>query len=159
MADGFPAAVPVRDSKAAPYGPVLTFAAASWGAFVSDVKGGVAWRRSSYSNQEGGDCVEVADGFPAAVPVRDSKAAPYGPVLTFAAASWGAFVSDVKGGAAWRRSSYSNQEGGDCVEVADGFPAVVPVRDSKAAPYGPVLTFTAASWGAFVSEVKGGPVR
>ncbi|WP_399055239.1 DUF397 domain-containing protein [Streptomyces evansiae] len=37
--------------------------------------------------------------------------------------------------------------------------AVVPVRDSKAAPYGPVLTFAAASWGAFVSEVKGGPVR
>ncbi|MGW3488308.1 DUF397 domain-containing protein [Streptomyces sp. NPDC001054] len=103
--------------------------------------------------------MEVADGFPAAVPVRDSKAAPYGPVLTFAAASWGAFVSDVKGGVAWRRSSYSNQEGGDCVEVADGFPAAVPVRDSKAAPYGPVLTFAAASWGAFVSDVKGGPVR
>ncbi|MFF9318544.1 DUF397 domain-containing protein, partial [Streptomyces sp. NPDC014728] len=24
----------------------------------------VAWRKSSYSNQEGGDCVEVADGLP-----------------------------------------------------------------------------------------------
>ena len=42
-------------------------------------------------------------------------------------------------GAAWRRSSYSNQEGGDCVEVADGFQeAVVPVRDSKV-PHGPAL--------------------
>ncbi|MET8557663.1 DUF397 domain-containing protein [Streptomyces sp. NPDC004959] len=60
-------------------------------------------------------------------------------------------------GAAWRRSSYSNQEGGDCVEVADGLAAVVPVRDSKAAPHGPVLTFAAASWRAFVSDVKGGP--
>ncbi|MGW4157860.1 DUF397 domain-containing protein, partial [Micromonospora chersina] len=36
---------------------------------------GVAWRRNSYSNQEGGNCVEVADRYPeAAVPVRDSKA-------------------------------------------------------------------------------------
>ncbi|MFE7810575.1 DUF397 domain-containing protein, partial [Streptomyces sp. NPDC057433] len=33
-------------------------------------------------------------------------------------------------GAAWRKSSYSNQAGGDCVEVADGFRTLVPVRDS-----------------------------
>ena len=39
-------------------------------------------------------------------------------------------------GAVWRRSSYSNQAGGDCVEVADGFHAAVPVRDSKV-PGGP----------------------
>ncbi|WP_432161000.1 DUF397 domain-containing protein [Streptomyces sp. NRRL F-5630] len=44
------------------------------------------------------------------------------------------------------------------MEVADGLAAVVPVRDSKTAPHGPVLTFAAASWRAFVSEVKGGPV-
>ncbi|MGC0376035.1 DUF397 domain-containing protein [Streptomyces sp. SAI-229] len=56
-------------------------------------------------------------------------------------------------GAAWRKSNYSNQEGGDCVEVADGFPAVVPVRDSKA-PHGPVLCFEAASWAAFIGELK-----
>ncbi|MDN3061020.1 DUF397 domain-containing protein, partial [Streptomyces sp. SRF1] len=31
-------------------------------------------------------------------------------------------------GAAWRKSSYSNQAGGDCVEVVDGIPGVVPVR-------------------------------
>ncbi|MEU2895069.1 MULTISPECIES: DUF397 domain-containing protein [unclassified Streptomyces] len=53
----------------------------------------------------------------------------------------------------WRRSSYSNQEGGDCVEVADGFPAVVPVRDSKV-PYGPALSFEAASWSAFIGRLK-----
>ncbi|MPY60232.1 DUF397 domain-containing protein [Streptomyces spongiae] len=56
-------------------------------------------------------------------------------------------------GAAWRKSSYSNQEGGNCVEVADGFPAVVPVRDSKV-PHGPVLCFEAASWAVFIDELK-----
>lgn len=33
--------------------------------------------------------------------------------------------------ARWRKSSYSNGEGGDCVEVADGVPGVIPVHDSK----------------------------
>ena len=56
-------------------------------------------------------------------------------------------------GAAWRKSSYSNQEGGDCVEVADVFQAVVPVRDSKV-PAGPALCFEAASWDAFIGELK-----
>ncbi|WP_234365372.1 DUF397 domain-containing protein [Streptomyces sp. RTd22] len=55
-------------------------------------------------------------------------------------------------GAAWRKSSYSNQAGGDCVEVADGIPGVVPVRDSKS-PHGPVLAFPAASWAAFIGEL------
>ncbi len=59
---------------------------------------------------------------------------------------------------AWRKSSYSNQEGGDCVEVADGFRAVVPVRDSKA-PHGPALCFEAASWAAFIGELKAGGHR
>ncbi|QEV10373.1 DUF397 domain-containing protein [Streptomyces prasinus] len=58
-------------------------------------------------------------------------------------------------GVVWRKSSYSNQEGGDCVEVADGFRAVVPVRDSKTAPHGPALHFAAATWAAFIGEVKG----
>lgn len=58
-------------------------------------------------------------------------------------------------GAAWRKSSYSNQEGGDCVEVAVGFPGIVPVRDSKD-PDGPALVFPAASWTAFIAEVKDG---
>ena len=60
--------------------------------------------------------------------------------------------------AAWRRSSYSNQEGGDCVEVADGFRAVVPVRDSKV-PHGPVLCVEAASWAVFIGELKAGRHR
>lgn len=61
-------------------------------------------------------------------------------------------------GAVWRKSSYSNQEGGDCVEVADGFPGVVPVRDSKV-PNGPALSFEAGSWDAFIGRLKSGPHR
>lgn len=56
-------------------------------------------------------------------------------------------------GAAWRRSSYSNQEGGNCVEVADGFPGVVPVRDSKV-PDGPAIVVPAASWKLLIGDVK-----
>ncbi|HCA84323.1 MAG TPA: DUF397 domain-containing protein [Streptomyces sp.] len=41
------------------------------------------------------------------------------------------------------------------MEVADGFPGVVPVRDSKTA-HGPVLTFSPASWAAFITELKTG---
>ncbi|MFJ1651972.1 DUF397 domain-containing protein [Streptomyces sp. NPDC088337] len=58
-------------------------------------------------------------------------------------------------GAAWRRSSYSNQEGGNCVEVADAFPGIVPVRDSKV-PDGPPLAFGAGSWASFIGELKSG---
>jgi hypothetical protein len=56
--------------------------------------------------------------------------------------------------AAWRKSSYSNQDGGQCVEVADGFPAVVPVRDSKL-PNGTALLIPAEAWGAMLGAVKG----
>ncbi|MGJ5826242.1 DUF397 domain-containing protein [Streptomyces ossamyceticus] len=41
------------------------------------------------------------------------------------------------------------------MEVADGFPAVVPVRDSKVL-HGPALYFDAVSWAAFIGELKAG---
>ncbi|MCF6524838.1 DUF397 domain-containing protein [Streptomyces sp. JJ36] len=53
----------------------------------------------------------------------------------------------------WRKSSYSNGDGGDCLEVSDDLPEVVPVRDSKRAE-GPVLTFSAEAWTAFVETVR-----
>ncbi|NBM17939.1 DUF397 domain-containing protein, partial [Streptomyces sp. GC420] len=34
------------------------------------------------------------------------------------------------GAVSWRKSSYSEGGADNCVEVADGIPAVVPVRDS-----------------------------
>ncbi|MER5404216.1 DUF397 domain-containing protein [Streptomyces sp. NPDC002769] len=55
----------------------------------------------------------------------------------------------------WRKSSYSNSDGGACLELSDDFATVVPVRDSKV-PHGPVLVFPAAGWASFVSAVKGG---
>lgn len=55
----------------------------------------------------------------------------------------------------WRKSSYSGATGGECVEVGDGVPGVVPVRDSKD-PQGPALVFAAEAWAAFVGDVKAG---
>jgi hypothetical protein len=80
-----------------------------------------SWRKSSYSNGEGGNCVEVAYDFP--------------------------------GAARWRKSTYSNGDGGNCVEVADGVPGVVPVRDSKVTG-GPVVVVGAVAWTAFVRSVR-----
>ncbi|MFF8321502.1 DUF397 domain-containing protein [Streptomyces bobili] len=57
--------------------------------------------------------------------------------------------------ASWRKSSYSNQDGGACLEVSDDLAAVVPVRDSKI-PGGPVLVFPADRWTSFVSAITGG---
>ncbi|MFF3497867.1 DUF397 domain-containing protein [Streptomyces sp. NPDC003247] len=55
--------------------------------------------------------------------------------------------------AQWRKSSYSGNNGGDCVEVADGFPAAVPVRDSKN-PTGPALLIGPDAWRAFVDGLR-----
>ncbi|MEU2070551.1 DUF397 domain-containing protein [Streptomyces anulatus] len=55
--------------------------------------------------------------------------------------------------ARWRSSSYSNSNGGECVQVSDDFPGLVPVRDSKN-PTGPALVLRAAAWDAFISSVK-----
>jgi hypothetical protein len=79
------------------------------------------WLKSSYSNGDGGNCVEVAGDFP--------------------------------GAALWRKSSYSNGSGGDCVELAHNIPGLVPVRDSKA-PQGPAVILTAAAWAPFVASLK-----
>jgi len=78
------------------------------------------WRKSTHSDGNGGDCVEVA--------------------------------YDFIGAARWRKSTYSNGEGGNCVEVADGVPGVVPVRDSKVSD-GPVLLLGADAWAEFVGSV------
>ncbi|MFG3548412.1 DUF397 domain-containing protein [Streptomyces sp. NPDC047725] len=75
----------------------------------------IQWRKSSYSSDQGGECVECA---------------PLGPL-------------------AWRKSSYSGDQGGNCVEVAE-LPATVAVRDSKN-PAGPVLTLSPAAFSGFVN--------
>ncbi|MER5225334.1 DUF397 domain-containing protein [Streptomyces flaveus] len=55
---------------------------------------------------------------------------------------------------AWRKSSYSAGGDNNCLEVADGHPGIVPVRDSKAPAVRP-LVFSAVSWSTFVARVKG----
>nr|WP_285504109.1 DUF397 domain-containing protein [Streptomyces sp. NBRC 13847] len=75
------------------------------------------WTKSSYSGNNGGNCIEVA--------------------LT------------------WMKSSYSDRDGGNCIEVAPGIPDSVPVRDSKD-PNGPVLVFPTGGWSSFVGAVKNG---
>ncbi|MFF7711619.1 DUF397 domain-containing protein [Streptomyces sp. NPDC007988] len=81
---------------------------------------GARWRKSSYSSDQGGECVECAP----------------------------------LGGATWRKSSYSGDQGGDCVEIAEA-PHLVAVRDSKV-PDGPRLTLTPAAFTAFVKAAARG---
>ncbi|MBL1083141.1 DUF397 domain-containing protein [Streptomyces actinomycinicus] len=76
------------------------------------------WRKSSYSGNTGGDCVECT----------------------------------ALGPAAWRKSSYSGSNGGECIEVAD-LPALVAVRDSKN-PDAAHLAVAPQTWAAFVGALK-----
>ncbi|WP_440070376.1 DUF397 domain-containing protein [Streptosporangium sp. OZ121] len=60
----------------------------------------------------------------------------------------------------WIKSSFSGDNGGDCVEVAKlgdttGHPDLVAVRDSKD-PEGPKLFFSPAGWDTFLGGVKTG---
>ncbi|MFE0672589.1 DUF397 domain-containing protein [Streptomyces sp. NPDC058867] len=70
------------------------------------------WFKSSYSDGEGGQCLEVAY--------------------------------------TWRKSTYSDGEGGDCVEVAKT-PTHVHLRDSKN-PAGGHVTLAPAAWTAFLAS-------
>ncbi len=55
--------------------------------------------------------------------------------------------------AQWRKSTRSGDNGGACVEVADNFPDLVAVRDSKD-PAGPTLAFSPTAWMTFVQSTK-----
>ncbi|MCX4550292.1 MULTISPECIES: DUF397 domain-containing protein [unclassified Streptomyces] len=56
--------------------------------------------------------------------------------------------------ASWRKSSYSDGGANNCVEIADNYPGLTPVRDSKTAATGPALIFPAAAWTAFVQDLQ-----
>lgn len=62
---------------------------------------GVRWRKSSYSNGSGGDCVEVGPARGATL-VRDSKQRGTGPVLGFPADGWHAFTTGIRTGSLGR---------------------------------------------------------
>lgn len=55
----------------------------------------------------------------------------------------------------WFKSAHSDQEGGNCIEVAYNLDAVVPVRDSKS-PDAPGLVFPRDAWAAFVRAAAAG---
>ncbi|MEV5015176.1 DUF397 domain-containing protein [Streptomyces sp. NPDC053780] len=59
-------------------------------------------------------------------------------------------AATVKG---WRKSSHSNDQGGSCLEVVDGHPGGIPVRDSKV-PTGPALLFSVPGWTSFITALK-----
>jgi hypothetical protein len=81
---------------------------------IPDASVVTGWRKSSYSGESGGNCVEVAD---------------------------------------WRKSSYSGGSSGSCLEVNDAArPTHVPVRDSKT-PTGPAIILSAPAWQTFVTSL------
>ncbi|MGP4028770.1 DUF397 domain-containing protein [Actinomadura sp. 3N407] len=94
-----------------------------WSVCRGGVGANAHWRKSSHSDDTGGQCVEVASMVPVST-------------------------------ATWQKSSRSTNTGDQCVEVADLLSAVA-VRDSKD-PDGPKLVFGADAWQAFASRVKGG---
>ncbi|MFG2987224.1 DUF397 domain-containing protein [Streptomyces sp. NPDC048258] len=71
----------------------------------------LTWFKSSYSDSQGSNCIEVALD--------------------------------------WRKSTYSDGQGGACVEVAT-CPHTVHVRDSKLGEAGPRFAVAAEAWGAFL---------
>ncbi|MFA1545003.1 DUF397 domain-containing protein [Actinomadura chokoriensis] len=56
--------------------------------------------------------------------------------------------------ASWRKSSHSDQEGGNCVEVANLISGVA-VRDSKD-PEGPKLAFGRAAFSTLANDIRAG---
>ncbi|WP_328223838.1 MULTISPECIES: DUF397 domain-containing protein [unclassified Streptomyces] len=69
------------------------------------------WFKSSYSDGEGGDCLEAAY--------------------------------------TWRKSSHSSGAGGECVEISP-CPQTIHVRDSKN-PTGPHLALSPTAWTTFLA--------
>lgn len=55
---------------------------------------------------------------------------------------------------AWRTSSHSGPNGGNCVEVAADAGARVLVRDTKQDGRGQIHSFTAKAWREFVAQLK-----
>ncbi|MFS8202511.1 DUF397 domain-containing protein [Streptomyces sp. CWNU-52B] len=64
-------------------------------------------------------------------------------------------IPDAEALTGWRKSSHSGNEGGSCLEVLDGHPSGIPIRDSKV-PHGPALLIPAPRWTAFLTALKTG---
>ncbi|MFI5616577.1 DUF397 domain-containing protein [Streptomyces sp. NPDC051567] len=75
---------------------------------------GLTWFTSSYSDSQGGACIEVALD--------------------------------------WHKSTYSDSQGSNCVEVAS-CAHTVHVRDSKLGDGSPQFAVPAGAWGVFLTEI------
>ncbi|MGD6743756.1 DUF397 domain-containing protein [Streptomyces sp. BH106] len=53
----------------------------------------------------------------------------------------------------WIKSSYSDDQGGNCLEVA-ATPTHIHIRDSKLGPQGPTFTTAASAWDAFLAHAR-----
>nr|WP_202502220.1 DUF397 domain-containing protein [Streptomyces sp. SID5785] len=71
------------------------------------------WFKSSYSDSQGGDCIEAALD--------------------------------------WHKSSHSDSQGGNCVEAART-PHRIHLRDSKLGPQSPSFAATGPAWTAFLAH-------
>ncbi|MER0244175.1 DUF397 domain-containing protein [Streptomyces sp. HSW2009] len=61
----------------------------------------------------------------------------------------------------WVKSSYSDGDGGQCLDWAPDHATAtgaVPVRDSKD-PSGPALAFEPTAWNAFITSIKTGDFK
>ncbi|MGW6736346.1 DUF397 domain-containing protein [Streptomyces sp. NPDC055013] len=60
----------------------------------------------------------------------------------------------IPAGTPWRRSSYSSDQGGQCVEIAATPHTTIAIRDSKN-PAGPIVTLDPAAFNAFLGWATG----
>jgi hypothetical protein len=60
-------------------------------------------------------------------------------------------ASDIAPESAWFKSSYSQENGTACIEVAELMTGQIGIRDSKN-PHGPALVVTIAAFTAFVAN-------
>ncbi|GAA0818922.1 DUF397 domain-containing protein [Streptosporangium amethystogenes subsp. fukuiense] len=65
-------------------------------------------------------------------------------------------ISPDLSAADFRKSSLSGGNN-DCIEVATNLAGIVAVRDSKN-PSGPVLAFSPAAWGNFLTGIRNGEI-
>jgi hypothetical protein len=115
------------------------------------------WLKSSHSTGNGGNCLEVATAGPGGFTAGDANCAcgVVGRATGPATSAVGASARGRAGirGAPWRKSSHSTTNGGSCVEAA-AISATVAVRDTKDHGHGPVLRFTTAAWTTFTSTLN-----
>lgn len=53
----------------------------------------------------------------------------------------------------WFKSSYSDSQGSNCVEIAP-CPHTIHIRDSKLGEAGPTFTVPATAWAHFTAEIR-----